>query len=218
MSMMTVATKAAGKKKTGAPPAPRAKAPSASKAGGATPAKKAPGGKPGPPPSTRRRAAARAAQLRTKAGGQIKDKAGDALELGGSHKVVAAEFILCVALVGIGPLLMRKPNGGHVYTPNDFVRLSAIVIVFFVLALMSNSAKGGRIAGAFGALVTLGVLYNASGAVTALGSIFVNSTKRGGIVSTAAAGDETFDTATYTPGLDTNPVQPTTGGTGTVTA
>jgi len=46
----------------------------------------------------------------------------------------------------------------------------------------------------------------------------VNSTKSKGAVATAAEGTETFDTATYTPGLDTGPVQLSGGNGGAVSA
>lgn len=204
MSVPTVAA-AAAKKTTARKTAAKKAAPAP-----AVPAAKAPAG---PPPASRRRAAAKAAQARTRAGTAVRGAVAEgtkapefSLGEGSAHRIVAAEFALCVVLVGMSPVVMRNPTNGHVYVPNDFVRLSAVALVFFVLALMSNNARGSRIAAAFGALVTLGVLYNASSSLTALGSIFVNSTKNKGAVSTAAEGTATFDTATYTPGLDTGPV------------
>lgn len=117
-----------------------------------------------------------------------------------AHKLVVAEFILCVLLVGITPIAMRKPGkDGHLYVPNDFVRLSAVCLTFFVLALLSNSPKSSRVAAAFGGLVTMGVVYNASQSLTAIGAIFVSSKQDKGMVRTAAAGTQTIQTPQYTP-------------------
>jgi hypothetical protein len=211
---MTAATQSPAAKKAAA------KAPSASKAGGAkkaapAPAKKstgAPAKKTAPSPPTR------GERVRTEAAGAGKDLLGEGMKLGKAHRVVAAEFVLCVVLVGIGPVLIRKPKNGHLYEANDFVRLSALSLLFFVLALMSNTPRSAKLAAAFGGLVTLGVVYNASSPLAAVGGVFVNSTKSKGAVSTAAEGTETFDTATYTPGLDTGAVQLTGGTPGTVSA
>lgn len=179
-----------------------------------TPAKRPNGA---PPVSQRRSAAGRA---KKKAVGTAKKAGAEALKLpkfslggesGSAHKIVVAEFVLCVVLVGLTPVLMRNPNNGHVYIPNDFVRLSAVCVVFFVLALLSNTPKASKVAAMFGALVTLGVIYNASQSLSAIGSIFVNAQKNKGNVTTASAGTATFETATYTPGAASSGTQP--GGT-----
>lgn len=220
MSVMTGAAKtppvkaavAKGAGKTPAVKKAAAKAPSASKAGGVKKAAPAPAKKASPP------APSRSQRTRTKAGGAGKDFLGEGMKLGKAHRVVAAEFLLCVVLVGLGPIVIRKPKNGHVYEANDFVRLSALSLLFFVLALMSNTPRTAKLAAAFGGLVTLGVVYNAAPAVTAAGAVFVNSTKNKGAVATAAEGTETYDTATYTPGLDTGAVQLTGGSGGAVSA
>jgi hypothetical protein len=221
MSVMTGAAKVPAVKKAAA------KAPSASKTGGAkkasppAPAKKtAPARKGTAAPAGKATAPApsRSQRARTKAAGAGKDFLGEGVKLGKAHRVVAAEFVLCVVLVGIGPILIRKPKNGHLYQANDFVRLSALSLLFFVLALMSNTPRSARLAAAFGGLVTLGVVYNASAPLAAVGGVFVNSTKTKGAVATAAEGTETYDTATYTPGLDTGPVQLTGGSSGAVSA
>lgn len=224
------AKKAASAKKSTGPKAPAkprpAKAPStpASKAGGpgtpAAPASTAPAPaqRTQAPPASRRRAAARDAQQRR----DTRRKGGDQVRIpqfsigtGSAHRIVSAEFALCVVLVGVTPIVMRNPENGHVYIPNDFVRLSAVCLLFFVLALLSNNPRSSRFAAAFGGLVTLGVVYNCAQSLNAIGSIFVNSAKNKGVVATAAEGTETYDTATYTPGIDTSPVQ-LSGGQGTV--
>lgn len=117
----------------------------------------------------------------------------------GAHNLVVGEFVLCVVLIGATPILMRQPQNGHLYIPNDFVRLSAVSALFFVLALLANGEKGARFAAAFGGLVTLGVLYNAAGSIKAIGNIFANAQASGGQPKTAAAGTEAVATPTYTP-------------------
>jgi hypothetical protein len=95
----------------------------------------------------------------------------------GAHKLVIAEFILCVVLIGIAPILVRPPapDGSgreHVYLANDFVRLSATCLLFFVLALMANQPRSAKFAAAFGGLVVLGAAFNANKAFIAVSSLF----------------------------------------------
>jgi hypothetical protein len=52
------------------------------------------------------------------------------------------------------------------------VRMTAASLLFFVLALMANGPRAGKIAAAFGGLVTLGTALNAGPVWTALGRIF----------------------------------------------
>lgn len=107
----------------------------------------------------------------------------------GAHRLVIAEFLLCVVLIGLSPILVRQPGGdGHLYIANDFIRLSAVCLLFFVLALLANQPNTARWAAAFGGLVTLGTLFNASQAVTALGSIFTASTAHGTVATGTPGG------------------------------
>ena len=86
------------------------------------------------------------------------------------HRIVLAEFVIAVVLVGLSPVLTprkgTKPEaaaaGAAVTLAGPLVRLTAVCVVFFVLALMATGAKAGRVAAAFGALVVLGVLLNAT--------------------------------------------------------
>lgn len=96
---------------------------------------------------------------------------------GAAHKVVIAEFVLCVVLIGIAPILVRPPapDGSgreHVYLANDFVRLTATCLLFFVLALLANQPRSARFAAAFGGLVVLGAAFNANKAFIAVSSLF----------------------------------------------
>jgi hypothetical protein len=128
-------------------------------------------------------------------------------EGGAAHRVLVAEFVLCIVLIGLTPVLMRKPANGKLYVPNDFVRLSAVSLLFFVLSLASASPRSSRVAAAFGGLVTLGTLYNASGSIKAIGSIFSTAKSTAGAIPTALAGTATVDAPTYTPGdLSANPM------------
>lgn len=148
-------------------------------------------------------------------GGLVGGGAAKSLTGGGgtAHKVVIAEFILCVILIGLTPILMRKPNNGHLYVPNDFVRLSAVCILFFALALLSNGKRSARFAAAFGALVSLGVLYNATGSLNALGAIFTNAHKNKGTVTVASASKDEVQMPEYKPvDLGGVPVQQAAGG------
>lgn len=90
----------------------------------------------------------------------------------GAHRAVVAEFILVVVLIAASPIFTRKGSGSHLYQAGDFVRLSATCLLFFVLALLSNSAGTARIAAAFGGLVTVGVMFSARDSVTAIASLF----------------------------------------------
>jgi len=116
-----------------------------------------------------------------------KDKPGPlpASEAHGSyHRVVIAEFIVCVLLVGASPFLTPRMDKSKsaaeeataalssVSLAGPLVRLTALCIVFFSLALLSTGEKTGKIAAALGALVTLGVLLNATDMFTAISQAF----------------------------------------------
>lgn len=120
---------------------------------------------------------------------------------GVAHKIVIAEFVACVVMIGADPVLTRQPADSHLYLANDFVRLTAVCGLFFVLALAANTDRMAKISAAFGGLVTLGILFNAAPAFSALSSVFTASTaanKAGGTVQAASAGTATVDRATYT--------------------
>lgn len=114
------------------------------------------------------------------------------------QRLIVTEFIACVLMIGMTPLVMRKPANGKLYVANDFVRLTAVSLLFFVLALSAAGKRSGPVAAAFGGLVTLGVMFNAAGSIKAIGSIFA-STNNGGTVATASAGSATVNAPVYTP-------------------
>lgn len=76
--------------------------------------------------------------------------------LGSGSKVLVAEFIACMVLYGLGPLL------GQVDSPGAWLKKGAAVTgLFLVLALIaSGGPKAARIAAAFGGLCTLALAIN----------------------------------------------------------
>jgi len=107
------------------------------------------------------------------------------------HRIVLAEFAACVLMIGATPILAPKTTSrkGHIEVDTGvtlagpLVRLTATCVVFFVLALMASGQRAGKVAAAFGALVTLGVAMNSIDALTALAKVFNN-----GKTPSAAAG------------------------------
>ena len=120
-----------------------------------------------------------------------------------AHKLVVAEFILCVVIIGFNPIMTRKPqkkgSTTEVYITNDFVRLTAVCLLFFVLALMANTRKYAKISAAFGGLVTLGVLWNANSLFVTIANLFNNAQKARGQETAAPAGTSSVSVASYTP-------------------
>jgi hypothetical protein len=90
------------------------------------------------------------------------------------HRFILAEFLACLMMVVASIILVpaQTASEGAGDSTRSFakelVQLTAICIVFFVLALMASGAKTGKVAAAFGGLVTLGVAWNASGIFSAL--------------------------------------------------
>lgn len=88
------------------------------------------------------------------------------------HRAVLAEFIICVILVLLGAILTPRVKNGVLEFVHVLVQLSAVCFVFFVLALLGAGKSTGKVAAAFGGLITLGVLLNSSGAILEIGKIF----------------------------------------------
>lgn len=111
---------------------------------------------------------------------------GPTINIGGGntyHRWVMAEFIGCVILTGMTPLLTqpRDAEGNPVdldakaalFGADALVRLSALCFVFLILALLANHEKSGKFAAAFGGLITAALLVNTSPALwTKIGDIF----------------------------------------------
>jgi hypothetical protein len=201
--------RAAAPRKRAAPgTAPRGRTAPGTAPGATPPAGQVPAPAAKAPPAARKKAApARGKKLAE--GVRARTFAPVALPGGASaHKAVVAEYLLCIVLIGASPVLTRTPgDGGRLYVANDFVRLSAVSLLFFVLALMSTGRSASRAAAAFGALVTLGTLYNARGAITAAGGVFAAAKTSHGATKGALPGTATVDVPVYTPvDLSANPL------------
>jgi hypothetical protein len=87
-------------------------------------------------------------------------------------------MLILIATEILGPL----GQGDKLPSPQDaakssvgagiLVRMTAASILFFVLALMANGPRAGRIAAAFGGLVTVGTALNAGPVWTGLARVF----------------------------------------------
>lgn len=96
------------------------------------------------------------------------------------HRIVLAEFATCLVLIGAAPIVAPATTSrkGHVEVDTGvslagpLVRLTALCVVFFVLALMASGQRAGKVAAAFGGLVTLGVAMNSIEVFTALAKAF----------------------------------------------
>ncbi len=84
------------------------------------------------------------------------------------HRYILAEFVACVAMIAGGMILIpaqgAKQGGGAATRSfaKQLVQLTAVCIVFFILALAGGGEKTGKVAAAFGGLITLGVGWNLS--------------------------------------------------------
>lgn len=80
------------------------------------------------------------------------------------HRYVLAEFIACLAMIAGGMILVPAQGGGTAGRSfaKQLVQLTALCVVFFMLALAGSGPKTGKVAAAFGGLVTLGVAWNLS--------------------------------------------------------
>jgi hypothetical protein len=109
------------------------------------------------------------------------------------HRVILAEFLACLMLVVASIILVpaQTASEGAGDSTRSFakelVQITAICIVFFVLALMASGAKTGKVASAFGGLVTLGVAWNASGVFSALAKAIGPAKAKTAAASSASA-------------------------------
>lgn len=115
---------------------------------------------------------------------------------GSYHRMILAEFVLCLLLAVLGGILNpRKSKDGIISFVHVLVQLTAICLLFFILALLSSGERVGKVAAAFGGLVTLGVLLNSTPAIKAIGKIFAPGSGTGASAGTgilpAPAGDFT---------------------------
>lgn len=119
-----------------------------------------------------------------------RDRPGLFRDRGGYHRIVIAEFIATIIIIGMSPFLIPRTSASDdpeteakaavrdLALSAPLVRLTAACAVFFVLALLSTGQKTGRIAAAFGGLITLGTLINATDMWTAVGQVFAGAQAR----------------------------------------
>jgi hypothetical protein len=152
-------------------------------------------------------------------------------EPGGSrayHRIVIAEFVVTIVLIGLSPVLVPRTSKsvspaqeaadavGSASLAGPLVRLTAACIAFFVLSLMSTGKKSGKIAAAFGGLIVLGTLINATDMLTAIAQAFAPpKTAASSSPGSPAAGALAAAGAANALGALTQSPAPTPGGTGT---
>lgn len=113
------------------------------------------------------------------------------------RRILLAEFMACVVLVGVAPFLTPRKKD---QSPQDaaasmsltqpMARLTAVCVVFFILSLLSTGQKSGKITAAFGALVTMGTLINATDAIKGLNLVFSSSPTAQTLADTAQSVNE----------------------------
>lgn len=111
------------------------------------------------------------------------------------HRYILAEFIACVAMIAGGLILVPAQGAGQGggtaarSFAKQLVQLTAICIVFFMLALAGSGPKTGKVAAAFGGLVTLGVAWNLSEMWSALAKALGGQSHSNSKPKAAAAGN-----------------------------
>jgi hypothetical protein len=100
----------------------------------------------------------------------------------GYTRWVMVEFIVCLLVVASKPFL--APRKGQDVSPATkslampVVRLTAVCLIYFVLALLANGPRTGKIAAAFGGLVMVGTIMNASDSMTTITAMMKKSDKK----------------------------------------
>jgi hypothetical protein len=105
------------------------------------------------------------------------------IDLGvGWHRVVMAEFIAALFVLVFAPILTPatdQSGSKGFFRAADIVRMTAVCMVYFILALLTNGQKLGKVAAAFGGLVLTGVVYNnaigTQSVFTAIAAIFTSA-------------------------------------------
>lgn len=81
--------------------------------------------------------------------------------LSGDRKLLTAEYVACVAILGAGTLV--APQGSKDGTVRAMVKFTALSAVFFLLAMVGSAGKGAaRAATGLGALITAAYLFTSS--------------------------------------------------------
>lgn len=130
------------------------------------------------------------------------------------HRIILAEFATCVVLVAFSPVLTpragtsgaRAAEGAAVSLAGPLVRLTAVCILFFALALMASGERAGKAAAAFGGLVTLGALLNATDMLTAVAKLFTGAAAASSTGAAAGGPEPTPTGAPPATGTTGNPI------------
>ena len=92
------------------------------------------------------------------------------------QRFILAEFLACLVMIAASMILIpatgqgqgsEGAGAGRSYA-RELVQLTAVCLLFFILALAGGGARTGKVAAAFGGLVTLGVAWHLSGIWSAL--------------------------------------------------
>lgn len=126
-------------------------------------------GKPGPagPAGPKGSSSKRQSQgTKDKIAGQVKSSSkegGGGKGIGGNAQpAILVEFVLAILLTAFTPFATSKnPQGLSPYTGSDILKLGALTVVYFILALTSSLGKNGaKFSAMFGLLILLGVGLN----------------------------------------------------------
>lgn len=116
------------------------------------------------------------ARDRGKARGMKGAAIGPDLTSGTWHRWIMAEFVVCIVLTGASPFLQPGGPAAKVTKVDSLagpmIRLTAVSVLFFVLAIAGSGPRSGKVAAAFGGLVTLGLIFNALPQIATAGAMF----------------------------------------------
>ena len=86
-----------------------------------------------------------------------------------ARRVLLTEFIVCIAVLGVGTLVPTPAGRREEGMPHLLVKGTAVSLLFFVLSLVGSSGRAaGRAAGGIGALVTAAYLLTSTDAYNIL--------------------------------------------------
>ena len=98
----------------------------------------------------------------------------------GGRKMLTAQYVLVLVIVGLGALLSGDEDKNDVVL-KALIKSSALSLLFFLLALLSNGGKGAaKAANGFGTLVTAAYVFTSSDVhsiLTWIGSFFSHEHK-----------------------------------------
>jgi hypothetical protein len=100
----------------------------------------------------------------------------------GYTRWVLVEFIVTLLVVASHPFL--APRKGQEVSPATkslampLVRLTAVCLIYFVLALMASGPRAGKVAAAFGGLVMVGTIMNATDSMATITTMMRTADKK----------------------------------------